>query len=697
MPKVDTGVRHAHDIHGRLKSLPYVVQDLTDVTLASTPAGQSPICDKIAAATVVENYGTCGGAGLIVQNHTGAPRLVLSVTLEPLYASDPAAFLRLRVKVILPGYLPDLPAGATWSGSVGGEFYLDTTGDDYDVSWQFTTYLYYVSSGIYYFEVEDDPPPQLLVGPLVVTFTRQPDPVAPNGRDIGGDYDAYRRIWCGYDINHILKYALDTAILTPPLTAQPQIADPFHLDYEITALDAELVRQEGPTWDIGESGPLIAGSIAASHDYNFPVWADPVYDAPTTEDVSTVCHAVFDSTFSRWNQSCTNTTLSHSQTLGVKFAHYAAIEKYGEPTNKKNVAPAEALALPAISCLTLCDPGPAPGGGIATKSPAQLACLTLENVPNGRYAFDLAFTPELALDRQIIAGPAYDWIVADGVDLLATANGWLFATWRVDAAIKVARSLDQGATWPLTVTVASDAASDAAPALVVTPKDELFLWYHAASLAGKCWLLPDYLEAAPVLVASHPAYVFPRPCWWQDRILLAYMNGDTLLIDESFDFGVTLGGATSLGTQPRQRASLITDRFGLAHVLYVDGSGQLTHRWSDAPDVLGTWAGVAVFTSPADHPGLAGGARSGFATWSDAGTWELNVLRSDLGALETAATFPPVTPARLWPGAWIDRHEEYWLLLRAAGGSGDGGPLLPYVSPDEGLNWLLTIAGGFGP
>ena len=86
-----------------------------------------------------------------------------------------------------------------------------------------------------------------------------------------------------------------------------------------------------------------------------------------------------------------------------------------------------------------------------------------------------------------------------------------FAAWRVDAAVEVARSLDRGGTWPLVVTVASDGASNAAPALVVTEKDELFLWYHTTAAAGKCYRLPDYLgnDAGPGGLARRRLRVTP--------------------------------------------------------------------------------------------------------------------------------------------------------------------------------------------
>lgn len=693
MAKVDTGVRHAHDIHGRLKSLAYVTQDLTDVTWASTPAGQSTVCDKITDGTVVDAYGTCGGVGLSIAEHFGGAGnyLQFAVTLEPLYSSDPAAFLRLRVNAVLPGYSPDLPAGAIWSGSVGGEFYLDTTGDDFDVSLQFTTYLYYFGAGLYRFEVEDDPAPQLLIGPLAVTFTRQPDPVSPNGRNIAGTYDAYRRIWCGYDVNHILKYALDTALVTLPLTDQPQIAGPdpayrtpYYLDYTITALDAELVRQEGPTWDIVESGPLIAGSILAGHDYAFPVWADPVYDAPTTEDVSTVCHATFDPTFSRWNQSCTNTTLSHSQTLGVKFAHYAAIEKFGEPTNKKNIAPAETFVTPAISCLTLCDPGPAPGGGLSSKSPAQLACLTLENTPNGRYAFDLAYSPERALARQNIFPPSYEWIVeGGGVDLVEASNGWLFRTYRNVATVYVDRSRDGGATWdpPVVVGASGGAAADAAPSITIDARDTLFVWFQASDLYGNGYYSESWGAYPWTLYATHPAMWYPRLVILPDRQLLAYFNGTQLAVDQSQDWGDTLTTAATFGTPPRRPFVFKADRFGIPHLVYEDAGGALLHRYSEDPMRFGSWADTATLAAAGSFPGWGMGIHDGFVVWFVGSTPHVARLTETGGAVEV--TVEPLAGALdvVAPGVIVTRNDYAYIAGRAGGG------LANQYSPDAGLHW----------
>ena len=180
----------------------------------------------------------------------------------------------------------------------------------------------------------------LLVGALAATFTRQPDPVSPNGRNIAGeDRCLPPESGAATMSSHILKQR--AGYRDPDAAPDGAAADrrarrdlPHALLSRLRDHAARRGAGAAGGADLGHRRERAADRRAASlgtDDYNFPVWADPVYADPTTEDVSTACHAVAPGrpgVHPLGDQSCVNTTLDHRRDrLGVKFAHYAAIEK----------------------------------------------------------------------------------------------------------------------------------------------------------------------------------------------------------------------------------------------------------------------------------------------------------------------------------------------------------------------------------
>jgi hypothetical protein len=310
-------------------------------------------------------------------------------------------------------------------------------------------------------------------------------------------------------------------------------------------------------------------------------------------------------------------------------------------------------------------------------------------------------------DPETICGPGRTWNATlcrceggDGVDLIETQGTFLHLAYREGNDIRVQQSKDRGDTWSSGLTVASDGADDAAPALARDPQDTLWLAYHTAADAFKLWRSADGVTWT--LHLTEPGYRFPRLAFLADGRLLTGLTGATtgnLTLHYASEPGATsllptgiAFGADPFGDRPpEQRVCLVVDRHDTAHLVYEEFDGSLVHQWSRQPFDLARWSSAAVLTASGEFASFAVGERFAAVAWFVGAALTVELLSSDYFTLLRTVDDPGPTFSPLWGALLWDHDDDLWYLGRAAS---TGHALLPCYSTDDGANWTVLAGGG---
>lgn len=252
------------------------------------------------------------------------------------------------------------------------------------------------------------------------------------------------------------------------------------------------------------------------------------------------------------------------------------------------------------------------------------------------------------------------------------------------ARIRLAVSTDAGAAWDEPEIIASDAADDAVPALVVDRFDTLGLWYHDQTDRMRCRRSEDYGETwVDVLTLAGPLN-WPRPALCGSRLLVAVHRGGTALgIYRSDDFGATVESVVTLSGVPEQPVMLRADRREVLHLTYLGADQRVYHRRSE--DYGETWQSATVLVASADAPGYAVGLERALLAWFDGEA--LRIARTDEGYAGTltsgtapaGVTYDPQRLALLW-----DHREQLYLF-----GRDNLGNARLFCSRDGGDTWAV--------
>jgi hypothetical protein len=276
------------------------------------------------------------------------------------------------------------------------------------------------------------------------------------------------------------------------------------------------------------------------------------------------------------------------------------------------------------------------------------------------------------------AGMAWDWLTCqcraetegDGVDLAQQATGHVFRSYKTAAGggvVAVDITRDKGVTWEA-VTVASDAAGDAVPTLVVDRHDHVYVWYHTnyginvyrSTDDGITWTLHTNIIGLE----------YPRPDLGADGLYFAAIGPGGLRIYYTADYGLTLTLLATLADVPRQLAQFRVDKHGHLHVAYRGSGGELMHT-SSGDD--GTWSTPAQYSAlTGNNPTLALGPtyRGLLAYWGvlDVLTlWSTEAAPDALREEDTSTTtgYAPLQ----WLGVLVDEEDTLWLCGRLAASS----------------------------
>lgn len=321
--------------------------------------------------------------------------------------------------------------------------------------------------------------------------------------------------------------------------------------------------------------------------------------------------------------------------------------------------------------------------------------------------------PQTGLDfggNPITSYPVYVWkqavglysILDDeqrGVDVVQL-NGpkWLVRISQKDGAVTVERSFDQGATWPEDAarTLGRASSTDAVPTLMVTPRDELFAWFHdSAENKSYCWRSVDNGETWGEW-AEHSLILFPRAVWHRGRTLLVFHDGaEALKVYGSENYGQDLELlAVSVTTSPEpQLAGLRVDRRGNAHLVWSESGGV----WHQESEIGAEWSTPNQMIEDARLPSLATGRRWGFTAWrdTDAGlptykigrTNEIHTSMVEEVSLPVTASPADAIDPNQYFGSMVTHRDEWILCAWTQITEGGSTRIDTFWSRDTGANW----------
>jgi hypothetical protein len=271
---------------------------------------------------------------------------------------------------------------------------------------------------------------------------------------------------------------------------------------------------------------------------------------------------------------------------------------------------------------------------------------------------------------------------ARGIDLARDARNWLYRSYRTDSPLGVtAGRLFLGGTWS-DVSVATDCDGAALPTLAVHPNGTVVLLYHNSSGQGRLWWSTDAGATWSDRGTLTGVGEYPRAALLQDNSLLiaSYISGG-ITVHRSTDWQTatppTVSAVLTVSSVPEQLPALQVDRWGIAHLVYADGTN-LQHRHSTEADVTNWSAAVALGAgeNAAYAPGID---QAVFARW-DSSTAHLEFTKEDY---EAASSFPAMdltgfTPTEQYLGLVWEAGQR--IILAALDASGN--PLV-YYSPER--------------
>jgi hypothetical protein len=214
----------------------------------------------------------------------------------------------------------------------------------------------------------------------------------------------------------------------------------------------------------------------------------------------------------------------------------------------------------------------------------------------------------------------------------------------------VERSLDAGASWPKSWTVASGletTGTPSIPTLASSPWDDVFVVVHDASGFTRIYLYNPITDSWSLHASSSSsARRYPRMVVQAHRQVICGHDGTDLLFFASQDYFVTaptaLTGLTIAGI-PAQLCVLREDRRGALHVVYVTGAGALLHRYSE--DGI-TWSATNTLdTGVTGYVGYGLNLVSALLLYWKTTTLHALRLEEDYRSVDTSLTAPA--------GSWI--------------------------------------------
>jgi hypothetical protein len=267
-------------------------------------------------------------------------------------------------------------------------------------------------------------------------------------------------------------------------------------------------------------------------------------------------------------------------------------------------------------------------------------------------------------------------------DLIQMGVGWWLKSYRIAEDAVVRRSLDATATWSETWTVAGGletTGTPSIPTLAVSRWDDTFVVVHDSTGATKVYLFNPITDGW-ALTATHAGKRYPRLVIQLHRQVLAAHDGTDLRFWSSDDYGVNLTALAGLtiAAVPVQLCVLREDRRGILHVVYVDGSDNLLHRYSEDGE---SWS--AAETLDTGVTGYVGyGLTTPFALVTYWKTTTLHAVRLEEDYRSVAATLTP--PSGLTVGTvpvWGSNREDFHLAAKA------GADLEIHYTPDGGATF----------